>query len=290
MKKSIGICMAMLAIATSAFAEQPKASEYRKIFASGKYFVEYIPVGGLVKKSLAVDGEYRTDFTRQQKTIGANIIPFVGGIKVDGKLQPTAIYRDGKYYQYYDLGKKKASMAMYNQLEDENMNPKEAWSTVRIRLSLPEELVTLAPKDIFNSFTKYTPATFVKTVEEIKEAGKNGKPDKKKVYDLYTKKVNSQNGTLLYEKQYRFNYNSNGDLKSIATYIVKDGKEEAQGVMKVLSIRAEYPGKPFDFPSGTKVYAAGNGDMNDLIEQPALIESYEDKPEENATGKDDADE
>ena len=50
MKKFYVASIVMLSMATTAFAEQPKAAEYRKIFESGKYFVEYIPKGGFGQK------------------------------------------------------------------------------------------------------------------------------------------------------------------------------------------------------------------------------------------------
>ena len=61
MKKILALALACSTFATSAFAEQPKAAEYRQVMSSGNYYVEYELND--VKKCLAVKDGKRMDYT-----------------------------------------------------------------------------------------------------------------------------------------------------------------------------------------------------------------------------------
>lgn len=271
MKKVLALALAFSTFTVSAFAEQPKVAEYKQIMSSGNYYVEY--EFNDVKKCLAVKDGKRMDYTIY--TTSGNpllaAIPFVGlasmFIKSDKK-EPSALYMDGKYYQFQ--GKKKATMAYYNQLDDENIDPKEAWNSVRYRLALPEELVLFAPNDVFNSFTNFKSPRYIGS----------GQTKGAKVvldYDKYSSTVQSKTGGVLFEKLF-YMYYKDGELTSIKTFAKTPGNEEVPiNTMKVKKITQEMPEGALTIPKGCKVYAAGIGDMNDLLDQPVLVEDYSEK-------------
>ncbi|WP_337799185.1 hypothetical protein [Phascolarctobacterium succinatutens] len=273
MKKILALALACSTFATSAFAEQPKAAEYRQVMSSGNYYVEYELND--VKKCLAVKDGKRMDYTIY--AAGANpllaAIPIIGlasfFIKTDKK-EPSALYMNGKYYQFQ--GKKKATMAYYNQLDDENLDPKEGWSSIRYRLALPEELVVFAPNDVFNSFTNFKAPTYIGS----------GQTKGAKVvldYDKYSSTVKNKAGGVLFEKLF-YMYYKEGNLQNIKTFIKMPGSDETLlNTMKVKKITQELPEGALQIPKGCKVYAVGIGDMNDLLEQPVLVEDYSDKEE-----------
>ena len=263
----------------TAFAENPKADEYRKIFASGTYTVEYEQYGTL-KKTLEVSGEKRMDYTTF-KTGGnpalaalAIINPLLGVAALFGggaKKEPSALYQDGKYYQFH--GKKKATMALESQLEDPNLDPKENWSTVRYRLALPEELVVFAPQDAFNSVSNFVVPTFLESKLEQKDKSDPGLP-----YDIYSSPIKSVAGNQLAEKFFYMYYDKKGDLNKIKTTFKEPGKDEIEiSSMNVKKISGEMGKNALQIPKGCKVYAAGIGDMNDLLDKPVLVEDYSEK-------------
>ena len=274
MKKALALALAVSTFTASAFAEQPKAAEYKQIMSSGNYYIEY--EFNDVKKCLAVKDGKRMDYTIYT-TMGnplLSAIPIIGlasmFVKSDKK-EPSALYMDGKYYQFQ--GKKKATMAYYNQLDDENLDPKEAWSSVRYRLALPEELVVFAPNDVFNSFTNFKAPKFIGS----------GQTKGAKVvldYDKYSLTVPNKGGGVLFEKLF-YMYYKEGELQSIKTFAKTNGNEEIPiNTMKVKKITQELPENALTIPKGCKVYAAGIGDMNDLLEQPVLVEDYSVKEQE----------
>lgn len=271
MKKILAMALAISTFATSAFAEQPKAAEYKQMMSSGNFYVEYELND--VKKCLAVKDGKRMDYTIYT-TMGNPLlaaIPVIGlasfFIKNDKK-EPSSLYMDGKYYQFQ--GKKKAVMAYYNQLDDENLDPKEAWSSIRYRLALPEELVLFAPNDVFNSFTNFKAPRYV-------ESGQTKGTKVVLDYDKYSSIVRNKVGGVLFEKLF-YMYYKEGELKSIKTFVKTNANEEVLvNTMKVKKITQEMPENALQIPKGCKVYAAGIGDMNDLLEQPVLVEDYSEK-------------
>lgn len=258
----------------TALAEQPKAEEYKQIFSSGTYFVEY-ELNRSTRKSLEVRDGKRMDYT-SYITSGTSMLgglalinPFLAVAGLFGKSvkkEPTSLYQDGKYYQF--TGKKMAKMATYDQLEDENLDPSEGWSSVRLRLSLPEQFVVFAPKDEFNCFTNYQIPTFVESGTVTK--GKNELP-----FDKYTSPVKGKTGKVLAEKFFYMYYDKDGNLKRIKTTYKEPGKDEVTaGEIKVRKITGELSESALQIPKGCKVYAAGIGDMNDLLDKEVLVEDY----------------
>ena len=75
-------------------------------------------------------------------------------------------------------------------------------------------------------------------------------------------------------------YYKEGALQQIKTFI-KYGNNEEQliNTMKLKQITGELPENTLKIPDGCKVYAAGIGDMDDLLEKQVLVEDYSKKEE-----------
>lgn len=280
--KIISATLALSIVAGSlgtAFAEQPKAQEYRQIFSSGTYSVEY-DLNSYVQKALEVSGGKRMDYTILKVSNTGNIAaagalgminPILGvaGMFAGGKStkkDPTVLYQDGKYYQF--LSKKKARVASEAQLKDENLDPTEGWSSVQYRLALPEQFMAFAPNDAFNIYTKYAVPTFVES--GVKEQGKVSM-----AFDKYVSTIKGVAGNILAEKFYYMYYDKDGNLKQIETKVkVAGGEEIKTDLIQVRKITGELPADALKIPEGCKVYAAGTGDMDDLLDRDVLVEDY----------------
>ena len=255
------------------FAENPKAEEYRQMFANGTYYIDY-DMNDAVRKALAVSEEKRMDYTiitgrNAALQTALAFIPIVGlaGMFIkETKKDPTALYQDNKYYQF--IGKKEARVATPSELQDENLDPTEAWESVPLRLALPEGLVMLAPNDPFNKKANYTIPVFVEsgTITD----GKNTFD-----YDTYKAPITGATGNVLADKIFYLYYdNKTGDLKRVITRFKEPGDSMEQTIteLKIRKITNELPEFALKMPGGTKVYAAGLGDMDDLLDRNVLIE------------------
>ena len=272
--KVVAITMVLSTLATSAFAEQPNAQKYREILQTGKFYVEYELDD--VKKSLVVQDNKRMDYTIYKKTgsmgvmMGLSLInPIlaIGALAAGNKSKvPTAYYEAGKFYQFDS--KKKATVAMWQQLDDPNIDPTKGWNTIKARLSLPEELAVFAPKDMF-----FEEVYGVRNPVFI-ESGKKVEKKKELIYDKYSYDVKNHAGNILFTKSFYMWY-ENGELVEIKSYINKPSEqEEFLHSLELKKITDVLPENALKIPTGCKVYAVGLGDMNDLIDQPVQVETY----------------
>lgn len=273
-KKVLAITLALTTFAGSALAEQPGAAEVKNTLQSGKYYLEYEM--DYAKKILAVQDNKRMDYTVYKSTgnlaagMGLALInPLLGlgamFIKNESKI-PTAYYEAGKFYQFES--KKKATMALWNQLSDPNLDPMENWNTVKQKLALPEELQIFAPKDMFAELMTGT------TMPVFEESGSASIKGKEYLYDKYVSQTKSITGKVLMEKSY-FMYYLDNELKFIKTYLRQaNGLEQQINDIELKKLTSELPENILKIPEGCKVYAAGIGDMNDLLDQPVQVEAY----------------
>lgn len=270
----------------TAFAENPKAEEYRKLFASGTFYVDY-DMNDSVRKALAVNEGRRMDYTiitsrnvaLQTALAFIPVIGLAGMFIKETKKDPTALYQDNKYYQF--IGKKEARVATPSELQDENLDPTEAWSSVPLRLALPEGLVMLAPNDPFNSVANYTVPSFVEsgTITD----GKNTFD-----YDTYKTPIKGAAGNVLADKIFYLYYdNKTGDLKRVITRFKEPGNSMEQTIteLKIRQLTGQLPETALKIPGGTKIYAAGLGDMDDLLDRNVLVEQIPEDKEEESSGK-----
>ena len=73
---------------------------------------------------------------------------------------------------------------------------------------------------------------------------------------------------------YLYYDNKTGDLKRVITRFKEPGSSTEQTIteLKIRKITNELPENSLKMPGGTKVYAAGLGDMDDLLDRNVLVE------------------
>lgn len=272
---SAGLAVSMLNTCGLVFAEQSKAEEYRNILQGDTFCVEY--EDSMQKASIAEQGKKRIYYSAGISDNGGFPImaifnPFAlfgGGTP---KKEPYALFDDGKYYQF--KGNKTVIMATRDQIKDPNLDPKEAWDTVRVRLSLPASLRPLVRADRFNDRFNSVPDPIFS--ESGVEKDKKGKEFE---FDKYVTTVKNSNGKVLWEKAY-YLYYLDGEITRVKmTNRVGDSTNEfVESELQNVKILAELPEKiKVEIPKGNKVYSAGLGDMDDLLDQSPLLEDYSKK-------------
>ena len=266
-------------IPSSVSAEHEKAAEIRDIFSSTTYYVEYEINRKEDKRALAVDGNVKKSFDcegRRSATL-LSFLPIVGFFaKGSLKLMPEVYYKDGNYYQFVE--KKKALRANESEMNDPYINPTQEWNTIPLRIQLPEE---------FGMFTGDSSITFVESGTKIIDAAKN----KSIAFDKYVKPIKNVDGVNIAKKIYVVYYSESGALDKILTLTVdwnadagqivldeEDKKPDQQNyaiqTLRVRELTKELPKNVMAFPNGCKVYGPGLGDMNEIIDQPPLLEEF----------------
>ena len=259
---SMLLATGILLCSSTALAEQAKADEYRQIFASGNYYLEYKESG--IKKTLAVKDGLRMSY-KQSFSGGFNplslIVPFAlfggGGVSV----LPDVYYEVDKYYQFFE--KDKAQMATEQELKDPQIDPTENWSTVKSRLVLPEAFRMFAEgKDSFDGST----SGIFNFAESNPGYGQESLP-----YDKYVRPVKNKSGKVIFEYQY-YVYYKDGDITKIQCMLQKPGKN-AEKVREYTGIKlsADIPKNRVTLPKGSKIFKAGMGDMDDLLDIPVPL-------------------
>ena len=77
-----------------------------------------------------------------------------------------------------------------------------------------------------------------------------------------------------------------GKLARIETAVVSDGKEQKTNSLKVKKIEPVLPEDAFKIKKNTKVYAAGIGNMDDLLANPVQVEILNESKDESEKGGD----
>ena len=273
MKKFLIVTLLLMALALPASAEQPAAEQYRQMFASGNFYVEYevadssgywknpallrTNILGIPKKGLK--HEIRAGLNGQR-------ISKLGSMK---DKYPSALYQDGKYYKFIEVDAEKKSLRRAllldeSQLYAPTLNPDEKWQTVRKDLTLPEVFNVFFPNDPMNDNAQIAPKpTF---------NGESKRTIDNKEYDCdqYINNIKSLAGTLIAQEAYNMLYDD-GKLVRIQKYLVRDGKEILANDLIIHEISAQVPDEAFAIHKKFKLYAAGNGDMNDLLDNPEQL-------------------
>lgn len=271
MKKKIlaaglGLSLLMGTMGTAFAEENAKANEYRQITAGGAYHITYKNSYGL--QAIAVNGKDRVAcITYPPKDAGLlGAIPYIGILfslqaMSSGGLSPTACYLDGKYYQF--LGKKEVRVATESEITDPNIDPMENWDSVKTRLAIPMELRMFAQNDNFDGKEVNAPVY----VESGVEKGKKGE----RPYDKYVKQIKNDRGQVLSEDIY-YVYYKDDKLDKIRTTMKKqDGQEVKIREITVTEFEAAIPKKMQGLPGECKIYKAGLGDMDDLLDNKVFI-------------------
>lgn len=246
----------ILAVAT-AFAEQPKAEEYKKIFNSGTFYVEFADKKQNYVVAALPDARMAT-IASQYYT---SDLDYYNGKKD----YPNELYMNGKYYQFEN--KKTAIVASEEQLQDVNIDPRGKWNNMKNRLSVPVEFYPLCAKDAFRDASK------VMVDPQFAESGNTKLDGKDYAFDRYLIPMRSHTGAVLSETEYKYYYEKD-NLVRIDMALLHDGQASQISSIKIKQISNVVPEKTFTMPKGCKVYAVGTGDMNDLLEQLQVVENY----------------
>lgn len=271
MKKIILMALTLSVFVTCVFAEQPVANEYREMFKSGNFYVEY--KDEWTTRILVAKNDIRMEHTEYNGAPGwLAIFNPLGALFADKSKYPTTMYQHGKYYQF--TTKNKANMVTWDQLKNENLDPKQGWNAVQQKLALPDELA------VFYWWDPYRKNSRTIGAPQFSESVKKKFKDKEYDCDIYVSTAKPASGTTAAQINYQMLYEQ-GKLVQINTVVLKNGEEYKVNELKIKEIRANIPENGIKIAKNTDVYAAGIGDMNDLIEQPVKVERLN-GDEENA--------
>lgn len=245
------------------FAEQPAANVYREMFKSGNFYVEY--KDEWTTRILAGKDSMRVEHTEYTGAPGwmAVFNPF-GALFGDKNKYPTTLYQHGKYYQF--TAKNKANMLTWDQLQNKNLDPKQAWNAVQQKLALPDELA------VFCWWDPYRKNSLAIGAPQFAESLKKKVEDKEYDCDRYISTVKNAMGNTDVKVVYDMLY-ENGKLVHASSKVIRNGVENNVNELKIKEIKAEIPENGIKIARNTEVFAAGIGDMNDLIEQPVKVET-----------------
>ena len=243
-------------------AEQAAADEYRKIFSSGNFYVEFKDKWGV--RILAGKNGARMERMRYHFESGGMIwlnplgAIFGGG---EGK-NPEVLYKNGKYYQF--VAKDKANVCDEKNIHDENINPRSGWNKISQKLALPDELAVFFWKDPFRLKSSAISApTFMNSFKKNID-GKEYNCDK------YSCDIKTANGKLSAVLVYELVYDA-GKLFRVESFIFRNKKFYPINVLEIKLIQEKIPDGVFKINPNTKLYATAMGDMDDLLERPKLI-------------------
>lgn len=247
----------VLVLPVYASAEQPAAATYRSYFESGTFLVEFADK----KQNYTVAALPNMRLAKVASQYYTSDLDYYNG----NKDYPNELYMNGKYYQF--KSKKEAAVARENQLYDVNIDPRGRWNNMKNRLSVPLEFYPLCASDLFRQTSKAMMRPVCVESSQTKLDGKDY------LFDRYLIPLRSHTGAVLSETQFMYYYEKD-KLVRIDMAILHDGITSQTGSVKVKKLTNVVPPNTFVMPKGCKVYEVGTGDMNDLIEQLPVAESY----------------
>ena len=246
----------------AASAEQSAAENYRQIFQSGNFYLEFKDKWG-TRILAAKDGvrmermsyKYERDNMAWLNPLGAM---FGGGENKN----PEIMYKDGNYFQF--IGKNKANYCAEKDIDAENINPRSGWNKVSRKLAVPDELAVFCWNDSFKPKNSAIAAPVFQ--ESYKKTFRINRQDVECDCDLYACELNGakSSGVLYYELA----YNPEGAPVIAKTYISRDGKEYDLNTLEIIKIQSEIPEGVFQIDAANiQCYAPGMGDIDDLLEK-----------------------
>lgn len=250
-------------------AEQAKAEDYRQWFSSGNFYVEFEykkdSVNGKNKKwaTRILAAEKSDDATeirmermnyKYENSNLAWLIPLGAMFGGGENKNPEVMYKDGKYYQFFS--KNKANVCDEDQINHENINPRDGWNKIPNKLALPDELAVFFWDDApFSKRNSQIPAPiFVESSKKILDG-------KEYDCDCYKTEIN-ESAKLIYE----LFYDDAGDLRFAKSKLIRAEKEYNLNFLEIKEIKANIPeNKKFSYEN-VQEYPVGMGDMRDLLE------------------------
>ena len=301
MKKFLVVALLLSALALPVSAEQPAAEQYRQMFSSGNFYVEYQMYGLNNEKERPISGIMAfagQNGDRMYRPLTGKIIGFVVSMmsgtmnnhlkmlssskaicsNIYSNLEfrqpetvaaekkcPDVMYHDGKYYRFLTLENHVAAIVLKEEeLNSPYLNPKEEWNFIREDLALPDELAIFCWDEPFRDNVTNAPRYNGSSKREV--AGKEYDCDQ------YVGDIKNLAGTIAFQEVYNALYDG-GKLARVQKYIIHDGKELFIQGLVIKNLTAQVPDSAFKIGRKVKVYAADKCDMNDLLEQPELVET-----------------
>ena len=236
---------------TSVRAEQSAAESYRQMFRSGNFYIEFKDKWG-VRILAGKDGRrmerMRYDFE-------------------SGGITPEVFYKDGKFYHFVD--KDTANVCDKKDLDNENLDPRQGWNTIAAKLALPDELAVFCWNDPFRS--KSPAIAEPKFQKSFRKKFQGNDYD----CDQYVCRIKSMSGSVAAYLVYDMIYND-GNLFRVESYIYRNKKAYLINVLELKKIQSAIPEGTFKISKNTKLYSAGMGDIDDLLERPVQVGTLED--------------
>ena len=249
---------------SSASAEQPKAAEYRQIFSSGTFYVEYDD--NYVKKIIAHENDRRmarTALTGAQSAMVTVLNPLAAIFGGGSDKYPEFMYSHGRYYRFAE--KDIAFMLEAARIDEENLNPLEGWQRIDRSLSLPDELAVFYWNDPFHKVS--TAISEPQFIESLRKTVDGHEYD----CDRYeATPLNRSKAKIVFDALYK-----DGELAMMQSAIFANGREYEINTLHIKKIAGEVAKSGFKVDTKAKVFAAGIGDMNDLLESPVLLGKLE---------------
>lgn len=320
MKKFLLLALLLTAITLPARAEQPAAEEYRQMFRSGNFYVEYqmsvtnsanqklhSPIFTLagrdgnrmqrivIDKMFSQFWNYQSGWLNLSSVLDNATLSYRrtnlqyagrgnGGFWMKdllfGKSEknyPDALFMDGKYYRFRRVdqlldktkayggnGTVYAKVLAQEDLNSPTLNEDDEWEFIRSDLALPDEFAIFCWDEPFRK--NFTPAP------TYKDSSKRTVDGKEYDCDQYLVDIKNLAGTVIAQELYNMLYDG-GKLIRVQKYFLYNGEEDLVLEVDVKNISATVPDNAFKIGRKIKVYAAENGDMQDLLEQPVLVET-----------------
>ena len=282
MKKFLIVALLLSALALPVSAEQPAAEQYRQMFSSGNFYVEYevADKSGHWILSETVDPSAMSfwGMTRDTKKHRNEIRAGQKGRRIakSGSIKdkyPSALYQGGKYYKFTLNAKTSLSSTKFirraivideSELYSPTLDPDEHWGNVRKDLTLPEVFNVFFPNDPMNDDAQISgKPTF---------NGESKRTIDNKEYDCdqYINNIKSLSGAVIALEAYNMLYDG-GKLVRIQKYLCRDDKEFLVSDLIIKEISAQVPEGAFNIRKKFKLYEARKGDMNDLIDTPEQL-------------------
>lgn len=198
------------------------------------------------------------------------------------------LYKNGKYYRLTvakiykgglfgmdssTRGKVKelnAKVLDEKYLHSNFLNPNEEWDFVRKDLALPDELA------IFHWNEPMRDNHLNLQVPKFNMSSEKNIGDKNYICDEYVIDIKNLNGEIIAQNIYNVLY-YDGKIELIQTYFQRGGISKLIREVKIKKITSEVPDSLFTTGKKVNVYAAEIGDINDLLDNPLLVETWEAK-------------
>lgn len=267
-KKFLTALIALISLSCSyCNAEQAAAEGYKKMFRAGNFYVEFKDKWGV--RILAGIGGIRLERMRYDFEAGSIALLNPLGMIFGGEdKNPEVMYKDGKFYNFVE--KNKANVCDEKHLYDENLDPRQGWNKIFQKIALPDELAIFFWNDIYRR--NMPSLTAPKFSESMKKSFKNKEYD----CDRYTCEIKTSSGgdvaKIIYDAMY-----SEGKLFRVESYVFRSGQLYPLNVLEIKKFQSEIPKGTFKIYKNTKLYAAGIGDINDLLEKPVQIGTMEEQ-------------